>query len=468
MSELWQLDATELAHLIRTGRASSVEAVDSVLKRLHKVNPAINAVVKLFEAEARAAAETADAVRARGHALGPLHGVPVTIKINVDLAGTATDNGVVALKDFVTQEDSPVVANLKQAGAIIIGRTNAPAFSMRIYTDNGLHGRTLNPLDPTVTPGGSSGGAGASIAVGIAPIAHGNDIGGSVRIPGYCNGIVGLRPGLGRVPGFNPSSAGAVRGIGAMLMAVQGPHTRSVRDARLALEVMARGDRRDWRWNDVPMRGPAPARPIRVALVPEFPGSKTHPAQAAAVRTAGKHLQAAGYVVDEVLPPDAARGPTLWHAIIGRESEAGLWPTMQKVGDPDGIAAMDAWLKLIKDIELPPYMAALTEREGLVYRWMGFMQQWPLLIMPTLADLPPKQVMDTTVEGQRDIFDSMRPVLMAPLLGLPGLAVPVGRHGKLRTGVQIMSMRNREDLCLDAGEVIEACEGVVTPVDPAV
>jgi amidase len=465
--ELWQLDATDLAHLIRTGRASSVEAVDSVLERLHKVNPAINAVVHVFESEARAAAETADAARARGHALGPLHGVPITIKINVDLAGTATDNGVTALKDFVTQEDSPVVANLKHAGAIIIGRTNAPAFSMRIFTDNGLHGRTLNPLDPTVTPGGSSGGAGASIAVGIAPIAHGNDIGGSVRIPGYCNGIVGLRPGLGRVPGFNPSGAAAGRGIGAMLMAVQGPHTRSVRDARLALEVMARGDRRDWRWNDVPMQGPPPARPIRVALVPEFPGSKTHPAQAAAVRQAGKHLQAAGYVVEEMLPPDAARGPTLWHAIIGRESETGLWPTMQKMGEPDGIAAMAAWFELLKTIELPPYMAALTEREGLVYRWMVFMQQWPLLIMPTLSDLPPKQVTDTTVEGQQAIFESMRPVLLAPLLGLPGLAVPVGRHGKLRTGVQIMSMRNREDLCLDAGEVIEAAEGVVTPVDPA-
>ena len=467
MTELWQLDATDLAHLIRTGRASSVEAVDSVLKRLHKVNPAINAVVHVFENEARAAAETADASRARGHALGPLHGVPITIKINVDLTGTATDNGVVSLKNFVTSEDSPVVANLKHAGAIIIGRTNAPAFSMRLFTDNGLHGRTLNPLDPTVTPGGSSGGAGASIAVGIAPIAHGNDIGGSVRHPAYCNGIVGLRPGLGRVPGFNPSSAAAGRGIGAMLMAVQGPHTRSVRDARLALEIMARGDRRDWRWNDVPMRGPAPARPIRVALVPEFPGSKTHPAQAAAVRQAGKHLQAAGYVVEEILPPDADRGPDLGHAIIGRESETGLWPLMQKVGDPDGIAAMGAWLELLKTATLPSYMDALSQREGMVYRWMSFMQQWPLLIMPTLADLPPKQVSDTTVDGQREIFDSMRPVLMAPLLGLPGLALPVGRHGKLRTGVQIMSMRNREDLCLDAGEVIEMAEGVVKPVDPA-
>ena len=249
-------------------------------------------------------------------------------------------------------------------------------------------------------------------------------------------------------------------------MAVQGPHTRTVRDARLALEVMARGDRRDWRWNDVPMQGPPPARPIKVALVPEFPGGKTHPAQAAAVRQAGKHLQAAGYVVEELLPPDAERGPTLWHNIIGAESAASLWPTMQKVGDPDGIAAMRAWLELLPPADLGTYMSSLTEREGMVFRWMTFMQQWPLIVMPTLADLPPKQVSDTTKEGQAAIFESMRPVLMAPLLGLPGLAVPVGRHGKLRTGVQIMSMRNREDLCFDAGEVIEAAEGIVTPVDP--
>ncbi|MBS0541628.1 MAG: amidase, partial [Proteobacteria bacterium] len=443
--DLWQLDATDLARLIRTGRASARDAVDSVLGRLHKVNPAINAVVRVFESEARAAAATADAAQARGHALGPLHGVPVTIKINVDLAGTATDNGVVALKDFVTHADSAVVANLRHAGAIIVGRTNAPAFSMRVFSDNALHGRTLNPLDPTVTPGGSSGGAGASIATGIAPIAHGNDIGGSVRIPAYCNGIVGLRPGLGRIPSINPSAAAAGRPVGGTLMAVQGPHTRTVRDARLALEVMARGDRRDWRWNDVPMQGPPPARPIRVALVPEFPGGKTHPAQAAAVRQAGKHLQAAGYAVDEILPPDAERGPVLWHNIIATESAATLWPTMQKVGDPDGIAAMRAWLELHPPADLATYLSSLTEREGLVFRWMSFMQQWPLIVMPTLADLPPKQVTDTTREGQAAIFESMRPVLMAPLLGLPGLAVPVGRHGKLRTGVQILSMRNRED-----------------------
>ena len=200
--------------------------------------------------------------------------------------------------------------------------------------------------------------------------------------------------------------------------------------------------------------------------MPEFPGCKTHPAQAAAVRQAGKHLQGAGYLVEEILPPDLERGVELWHAIIATESHAGLWPNMQKMGDPDAIAAMRAWLDIHKPVDLATYLGALTEREGVLFRWMGFLQQWPLVILPTLCDLPPKQRSDVTVEGQKDILQSMRSALLAPLLGLPGLAVPVGSHDKLRTGVQIMSMRNREDLCLDAGEVIEAAEGVVKPIDP--
>lgn len=337
--ELWQLDATDLARLIRTGRASAREAVESCLARMDAVNPAINAVVRRMDDEARAAADAADAARARGEALGPLHGVPVTTKVNVDQKGHPTDNGIVAYKDLIAAEDSPVVANLKHAGAIIIGRTNAPAFSMRMFTDNALHGRTLNPLDPAVTPGGSSGGAGAAVATGIGAIAHGNDIGGSVRIPANCCGVVGLRTAFGRVPAFNPSAPGG-RPLGGQLMSVQGPHTRTVRDTRLALAAMARGDRRDWKWADMPLVGPAPDRPIRVALVPEVPGGTTHGAQAAAVREAGKHLQAAGYVVDEVQPPDIAQVIELWHRICLGDVFNALWPLMQQLGDPDGRASI--------------------------------------------------------------------------------------------------------------------------------
>jgi len=228
MGELWHLDATDQARLIRTGRASAREAVASALARLEAVNPQINAVVQFMAEEALAAADAADAKRARGEALAPLHGVPVTVKVNTDQVGYATTNGIVAFKDAVAKEDAPVVTNMRAAGGVIVGRTNVPAFSMRAFSDNALHGRTLNPLEPTVSPGGSSGGAEASVAVGIGAIAHGNDIAGSVRVPAMYNGVVGLRPSLGRVPAFNPSQQVA-RPFGSQMMSVQGAHTSTPR-----------------------------------------------------------------------------------------------------------------------------------------------------------------------------------------------------------------------------------------------
>ncbi len=465
MSELWRLDATDLARLIRLGRASAREATQSVLGRMDVVNPITNGVVQQFANEALAAADAADAKQARGEALGVLHGVPVTIKVNIDQAGHATTNGVVALKDWVAQEDSPVVANFRAAGAIIVGRTNTPAFSMRLFTDNALHGRTVNPLDPGISPGGSSGGAGVSIATGVGPIAHGNDIAGSVRVPAYCNGVVGLRVGLGRIAAFNPSQPVA-RPITAQLMAVQGPLTRTVRDARLALAVMARGDARDTRWVDAPLVGPPPARPLRVALVPNLPGGFTHPAQSAAVRTAGRHLAAAGYVVEEVLPPDLEQVIDLWAAFGSADVLAPLGPRMEEMGDEAGKLSMRHWLALQPPGDLKSVLAALALRDLLLQRWQTFFIHTQLVVMPSLGDLPPPVDQDLTLEGQRKVLNSIRAALPAPVLGLCGLAVPVGRHGALRTGVQITTARFREDLALDAGEVIEAAEGVVQPVDP--
>ena len=183
--ELWRWDAVDLARAIRLGQVSSRDAVASCLKRLDAVNGAINAVTVVLAAPALAQADEADRALQRGGAVGPLHGLPVTIKENVDHEGTATTNGVVGFKDMVAQTDSPAVANWKRAGAIVIGRTNTPAFSLRWHTDNELRGATLNPWDKTRTPGGSSGGAAASLAVGITPLAHGTDYGGSIRYPAY-------------------------------------------------------------------------------------------------------------------------------------------------------------------------------------------------------------------------------------------------------------------------------------------
>ncbi len=462
-SELWQLDAVDQARLIRTGRASAREAVASSLARLEAVNPQINAVVQFMAEEALAAADAADAKQARGEALPPLHGVPVTIKVNTDQVGYATTNGVVAFKDAVAKQDAPVVANLRAAGGIIIGRTNLPAFSMRVFSDNALHGRTLNPLDPTVSAGGSSGGAGAATATGIGAIAHGNDIGGSVRIPAMYNGVVGLRPSLGRVAAFNPSQQVA-RPFGSQMMAVQGPHTRSVRDCRVALAAMAKGDPRDTRWVDAPLEGPA--LPKRVALVVENPGGTLHPAQAEAVRAAGRHLAAAGYEVEEVSPPNLNDIVECWMAIGANELFPALLPRMRQLGDPDGIASMETWNQLVPPSGMARFLQAIAERDLFLWRWLEFMQTRPLVVLPTMGSLAPVHGLDTTLEGQKQVLDQIRVSLIAPVLGLPSLAVPVGWAGRLRPGVQIMASRFREDLCLEAGEVIEAAEGVVVPVEP--
>lgn len=224
-AELWKWDAVDMARGIRERVVSSREVVQASLDRMAQVNPKLNAVVVDLGPQAIADAEAADAALARDDTLGLLHGVPVSVKSNVDQRGQATSNGVVAFAKNIAQEDSPVVANLRKAGAVIVGRTNTPAFSMRWDTDNDLHGRTLNPWSAVHTPGGSSGGASASVAAGITPIAHGNDLAGSIRYPAYCTGIVGLRPSFGRVPAFNPSAL-VERSLSLQWMSVQGPLAR--------------------------------------------------------------------------------------------------------------------------------------------------------------------------------------------------------------------------------------------------
>src|SRR4051794_11749721 len=182
---LWRWSAVDLAHAIASRNISSREAVQSGLDRIAQVNPTLNAIVEIRAEEALATADEADAAVKAGSKLGPLHGVPVTTKVNVDQRGCATTNGVVAFRDVIATEDSPVVANLRKAGAVILGRTNTPAFSHRWFTDNDLHGTTHNPWGKGLTPGGSSGGAASAVASGMCPIAHGNDFGGSIRYPAY-------------------------------------------------------------------------------------------------------------------------------------------------------------------------------------------------------------------------------------------------------------------------------------------
>ena len=194
---LWQWSAAEIAAATQDGSYSAVEITEAAIARMEAVNPDLNAVVESLADEARSEAA---ALYASAAPKGALHGVPVTIKINVDQKGHPTSNGVPAFKDIVASEDSPVVRNLKAAGAVVIGRTNTPEFSFRADTDNPLYGRTYNPWGHHLSAGGSSGGAGSAVMAGIGALAHGNDIGGSLRFPASANGAVTVKPGLGRVP----------------------------------------------------------------------------------------------------------------------------------------------------------------------------------------------------------------------------------------------------------------------------
>jgi len=348
-TDLWRWDAVELAAAIRTRRISSREATRAVLDRLAAVNPALNAVTVLLADQALAAADRADAAVRRGEALGPLHGVPVTIKENVDQEGAATANGVPAFKDLMATTDSPPVANWKRAGAVIVGRTNTPAFSLRWDTDNELRGRTFNPWSRRHTPGGSSGGAAAALAVGIAPLAHGNDLGGSIRYPAYCCGVAGIRPTLGRVPSYNQTAADE-RPPGTQLMSVQGPLARRVRDVRLGLAAMSARDPRDPWWAPAPLLGEPAARPVRVALTIDPAKGGVRADVAAAVREAGNALANAGYAVEEIEPPDVEGVAATWATICINEMRHVTQPWIRKYGGAAINRSLDLTLAAVPEM----------------------------------------------------------------------------------------------------------------------
>jgi len=322
-STLWRGSAASIAAAVRKREVSCREVVTSVLARIEEINPRINALAEVLAEEALASADAADRLVAEGGPLGPLHGVPVTIKINVDQAGHATTNGVVTMRDHIAHEDAPVVANWRNAGAIMVGRSNTATYSSRWFTDNAVHGRTLNPWHPDITPGGSSGGAAAAVASGMGALAHGNDIGGSIRYPAYACGVAGLRPTTGRVPAFNPSAT-VERSITPQMMSVQGPLGRSIADLRIGYHAMARYDARDPGWVPVPHEFPASDVPVRVSLYKRCPGISLDPAVGQALDSAAYWLSQAGYEVEEVDLPHFVEAAELWRVLINDDSRRSI------------------------------------------------------------------------------------------------------------------------------------------------
>lgn len=461
---IWRLSASQVADQVRQRKLSATEAAQAALARLDAVNPRLNAVVDCRPDEVLRRAAAVDAALARGEDPGPLAGVPVTVKVNIDQAGFATTNGLVQQKDLIAASNSPVVDNLLKAGAVIVGRTNTPAFSYRWFTGNRLHGTTLNPRNAALTPGGSSGGAASAVAAGIGHLAHGTDIAGSVRYPAYACGVHGLRPTLGRIAAWN--AALPERGIGGQLMAVSGPLARSVHDLRLGLAAMAAPDARDPWWCPAPLTGPAAPRTVALCLRPD--GLETQPAVVTALLDAAARLRDAGWTVDEVdaLPPlrDAVTAQiTLW---MGDGYEA-LVAAAAREGDIGAITALAGQAAIARDITAAQLSAALVQRATFTRQWQLFLERYPVVLLPVCAELPFAADLDLQgPEAYARVWQAQMTMIGLPLTGLPALTVSTGMAGDAPVGVQLVAGRFREDLCLEAGEAIEARGVPPMPVEP--
>ena len=452
------LTASALAALIRTRQISAEEATRATLTRIDRLNPALNAIVQRMDDQALAEARALDARIARGEDPGPLAGVPVTVKVNIDQKGFATTNGLRIQAGLVATEDSPPVTNLRRAGAVIVGRTNTPAFSLRWFTRNALHGATRNPAFPALTPGGSSGGAASAVAAGLGALGHGTDIAGSIRYPAFACGIHGLRPGLGRVPAFNATAGDRL--IGGQLMATSGPLARSAADLRLGLAALSQSDPRDPWWT------PATAAPYRkraaLALAPD--GLNTDPQIRDALTTAARTLAAHGWEIGTPpLPPFREAMElqlTLWLSEFG----LGGAEAVAREADPDASFIHRELTKLAPPPTLESFMKALQSRARLARLWRGFFTDWPVLLTPVSARLPFPDHYDTTSpQAFAEVVEAQMPQIAPPFMGLPGLTVTTGRSATHPLGIQALSDRGGEHILLDVADLLASEIPAVTP-----
>ncbi len=460
-SPIWQWSACELAAAIKNKEVSCREAVESCIQRMVVVNPHLNAVVIDLSDQALVMADAADAAVKAGGKLGPLHGVPVTVKVNTDVKGQPNSNGVPALAGNIAPDDAPVTLNMMNAGAIIIGITNTPEFSFRIVTENPLFGLTRNPWHDDFTCGGSSGGAAVSVASGICPIGQGNDIGGSLRLPSFCCGVSTIRPTLGRVPSYNPSQV-EERSISAQLLSVQGPIAREVQDVRLALSVMSQQSPSDPWWVPAPMIGPVIEKPIRVAVCRKPCGLDLHPVVADAIEQSARFLSEAGYDICEVEAPYSEELSHLWMSLMLTEIKHFQEKIIQQIGSKDINGFFQSLNAHTRILDIEGYMKGLSRRTTLLREWLQFLETYPLVLSP-LATLPAYGLNEDLAGEERvgELLSTLYTQFSINLLGLPAAVSPIGLNEGVPYGVQIVGSRYREDLCLDAAEAIEKRVGIL-------
>ena len=460
MHELNTKSATELADLIKSKKISSKEVIEVHLSRIKEVNPEVNAITLVLEESALKLAEKADNASTEERER-PFHGVPMTIKENIDLKGTPTTNGLPALAESMPPRNAPIVDRMLGAGAIPIGRTNLPEMGMRLDTDNPLRGRTFNPWNKELTPGGSSGGEGAAIATGMSPFGLGNDIGGSLRNPAYCCGITSLKPTIGRIPFVNSITPFEDIGISGAFIS-DGPMARSVKDLKIGLKVLAGRHIDDPQSVDAPLEGMMPEQP-KAALVKEIKNFSLPEATRREIDKAGSILSDKGWTVEEVEAPEVERVYEIWGTVLNNGLLGALPDEFFKKETANYLNRF-AELFLNNDINLDE---ALVERRRLRRLWSSFLTDYTVCIGPTWANLPWPIDTDLDPEKGADVLrESFIFITPGNCLGLPSVALPMGVDNGLPTGIQVYSELYREDLCLNAAELIQEQSPCPTPIEP--
>jgi amidase len=465
-TDLWRMSATELAEAIRSKQVSSREVIEAHLRRIEAVDPDVNAVPVVLGERALEAADAADRTAALGTDLPPLHGVPFVVKSNIDVAGTPTTQGIRAFADAYPQMDAPIVERMKAAGAIPIGRTNMPNLAVRWHCESELYGRTVNPWDRSRTAGASSAAVAVALATGMSPLGLGNDGLGSLRHPAQCCGVAVLKPGLGRIPDATTVAGPQAGAIGVQLVTVNGPLARRVADLRAAFEVIA-----GYTWRDpwsvpAPLRGPEPGKPIHVALVVDPAGQGTARQVQDAVRAAARALENAGYAVEELEPPSIELAARTCLDMLNTPDIRAMWQMTAGMLPPDTQQFLEQFYAEAGDPDPVATIQAFATRHTLLKAWGEFQETHPMIVAPICTELPFKTGTDLSENRVAAEIHSLRMTTAVNALGLPAVALPVGVADGLPQAVQVIGPRYREDLCLDAGQAIEASLGIITPIDP--
>ncbi len=455
-----ELSASEMAQGIRTRRFSALELIDAHLGQIERLNPVLNAYVQVRAEEARDEARQADALVSTGTSLGPLHGVPISIKSCIDVAGMRCESGSRLRKDNVPSADATLVARLKAAGAIVLGVTNTPEFLMAWETDNALYGRTNNPRDLTRTAGGSSGGESAAIAACMSAAGVGSDGGGSIRVPAHYTGICGLKPTPGRVPGTGhfPPGEGGFSWLGAA-----GPMARTVGDLQGLFRVMAGEDLADAESAPVPFSETAATelRQTRVGLLVEDPAHPVTDETRSAVETAATLLSNAGLIVEPFHPPLLDRVHKLWVDAFVRMIALSS-QSMVRGNEEELSPIFREYLEYAAS--LPPLsaeeiLASLAERDIVRAHFLKQTERYPILLMPVAPGPAFRhgEIGWLRAKHSATFVDTFAYTQWFNLLGCPAAAVPITQSKEgLPIGVQIAGRPFKDELVLSVADLLES------------